>query len=150
MANKYRNIPQEEKLMQEEAPVFKAVSAKTEAQPKKKGVLAKALAGVFSGTFLANEKNFKHVPFILFLAVLAITYIGYGYYADNKIREVNKISNQLKELRSEFIYTKSELMFASKQSEVAKAAESIGLKEPIVPPFKIKTDSTKLYQTEKK
>lgn len=66
MANKYRNIPQEEKLMQEEAPVSKAVSAKTESKPKKKGVLAKALAGVFSGTFLANEKNFKHVPFILF------------------------------------------------------------------------------------
>jgi hypothetical protein len=149
MANKFRKIPNEEELIQETAPAPKKVSEKTDSKPIKKGVLAKALAGMFSGTFLANEKNFRHVPFVLFLAVLAITYIGYGYYADNKIREVNKISNQLKELRSEFIYTKSELMFASKQSEVAKAAEAIGLKEPIVPPFKIKTDSITLHQSDK-
>jgi hypothetical protein len=58
---------------------------------------------------------------------------------------VNKISNQLKELRTEYIYTKSELMFASKQSEVAKSAEQLGLKEPLVPPIKIEVDSAKLY-----
>jgi hypothetical protein len=37
-------------------------------------------------------------------------------------------------------------MFASKQSEVAKAAEKLGLKEPVVPPIKIKVDSTQLYK----
>ncbi len=150
MANKLRDIKkQEEPEVQKETmeTTEKVSEAKTIGKPVKKGVLAKALAGVFSGTFLANEKNFKHVPFVLFLAVLAIAYIAYGYYADNTIREVNKITNNLKELRSEFIYTKSELMFASKQSEVAKAAEPIGLKEPIVPPFKIIADSTELYKT---
>ncbi len=150
MANKLRDIKkQEEPELQKETQEAneKVSESKPSSKPIKKGVLAKALAGVFSGTFLANEKNFKHVPFVLFLAVLAIAYIAYGYYADNTIREVNKITNQLKELRSEFIYTKSELMFASKQSEVAKAAEPIGLKEPIVPPFKIIADSAELYKT---
>lgn len=147
MANKPREIkkpePIEELVEENTAPVQ---SKPKTGKPVKKGVLAKVLSGVFSGTFLANEKNFKHVPFILFGAVLATAYIAYGYYADDTIREVNKISNNLKELKSEFIYTKSELMFASKQSEVAKAAESIGLKEPIVPPLKIETDSIQLYQ----
>ena len=46
------------------------------------------------------------IPFILFLALIAILYIANGYYADDKIREVNKVSNQLKELRSEYISTK--------------------------------------------
>lgn len=146
MANKPREIkkpePIEELVEENAAPVQ---SKPKTGKPVKKGVLAKVLSGVFSGTFLANEKNFKHVPFILFGAVLATAYIAYGYYADDTIREVNKISNNLKELKSEFIYTKSELMFASKQSEVAKAAESIGLKEPIVPPLKIETDSIQLY-----
>ncbi|MBK7310454.1 MAG: hypothetical protein IPI93_06575 [Sphingobacteriaceae bacterium] len=141
MANKIRETKKEEPIEEQvqQAPVKKA-----NAKPGKKGVLAKALSGVFSGTFLANEKNFKHVPFILFMAVVATSYIAYGYYADDTIRDVNKITNNLKELKSEFIYTKSELMFASKQSEVAKAAEPIGLKEPITPPLKIKVDSAQL------
>ena len=108
-------------------------------------MLAKGLSSVFSGSFLTNEKTLKHLPFILFLALVAIFYIANGYYADDKIREVNKISNQLKELRSEYISTKSELMFASKQSEVAKSAEQLGLKEPVVPPKKIEVDSIQLY-----
>lgn len=143
MANKLREIKKEEPIEElvEQAPVKKANT-----KPGKKGVLAKALSGIFSGTFLANEKNFKHVPFILFIAIMATAYIAYGYYADDTIRDVNKITNNLKELKSEFIYTKSELMFASKQSEVAKAAEPIGLKEPITPPLKIKVDSTQLYK----
>jgi len=143
MANKIREIKKEEPIEElvEQQPVKKA-----NAKPGKKGVLAKALSGIFSGTFLANEKNFKHVPFILFIAIMATAYIAYGYYADDTIRDVNKITNNLKELKSEFIYTKSELMFASKQSEVAKAAEPIGLKEPITPPLKIKVDSTQLYK----
>jgi hypothetical protein len=108
-------------------------------------VLAKGLSSVFSGTFLTNEKNLKHLPFILYLGLMAILYIANGYYADDKIREENKTNNQLKELRSEYISVKSDLMFASKQSEVAKSAEALGLKEPVVPPVKIEVDSSQLY-----
>ena len=36
-------------------------------------------------------------------------------------------------------------MFISKQSEVAKAAEELGLKEPVVPPVKIAVDSAQLF-----
>jgi hypothetical protein len=34
-------------------------------------------------------------------------------------------------------------MFVSKQSEVAKAVEPLGLKEPVVAPMKIEIDSIK-------
>lgn len=147
MPNKFRDIPvQTEALEQEQEVIEQVVRNKEEklAKPRKKGVLAKGLSAVFSGTFLTSEKTLKNLPYIIFLAFVAIFYIGNGYYADGKIREVNKISNELKELRTEYISTKSELMFASKQSEVAKAAEKIGLKESVVPPYKIKVDSTEL------
>lgn len=85
----------------------------------------------------------KHVPFLLFLSVIAILYIANGYWADDKVRQVNKISAQLKELRSEYISTKSDLMFVSKQSEVARTAEKLGLKEPVTPPMKIVVDTAK-------
>lgn len=150
MSNKFRDIPKQE-LQEEPENVETKKSAKDTLPPKnrKKGVLAKGLAAVFSGTFLTNEKTLKHVPFVLFLALIAILYIANGYYADDKIREVNKINNELKELRSEYISVKSDLMFVSKQSEVAKSVEPIGLKEPVVPPMKIEADSLKKTVTEK-
>lgn len=148
MANKFRDIPTQAEEQEEEQLTAEEIEQKVAKprKPRKKGVLAKGLGSVFSGTFLTNEKTLKHLPFIIFLTFVAILYIANGYYADDKIREVNKISNQLKELRSEYISTKSELMFASKQSEVAKSAEKLGLKQPVVPPTKIEVDSLQLYK----
>ena len=145
MSNKFREVPKAEHVQKDLENVESENSTTDTPPPKKrkKGVLAKALSSVFSGTFLTNESTLKHVPFLLFLAFIAILYIANGYQADDKIREVNKITNELKELRSEYISTKSDLMFVSKQSEVAKAAEPLGIKEPIVPPMKIETDSLK-------
>lgn len=150
MANTFRDIPTKTDVLgQEDKPAGGTITGKPSEKQKSrhKGVLAKGISSVFSGTFLSNQKTLRHMPFILFLAVIALLYIANGYYADDKIREVNKLSNQLKELRTEYIYTKSELMFASKQSEVAKAASALGLKEPLVPPFIIETDSNSLYQS---
>jgi len=148
VANKFRDIPTQAEEQEEEQLTAEEIEQKVAKprKPRKKGVLAKGLGSVFSGTFLTNEKTLKHLPFIIFLTFVAILYIANGYYADDKIREVNKISNQLKELRSEYISTKSELMFASKQSEVAKSAEKLGLKQPVVPPTKIEVDSLQLYK----
>jgi len=152
LANKYRETKQQEaeEVMEEVVPEKEQTpSPQKPSKPRKKGVLAKGLSSVFSGTFLTNEKNLKNLPYILFLAVIAIFYIAWGYFADDKIREFNKTTNDLKELRSDHISTKSELMFASKQSEVAKAAEKLGLKESIVPPTKIEVDSLELYKNTK-
>jgi hypothetical protein len=147
LGNKFRDIPVITEPQPQPETINTSGTVKKAQKPRKKGVLAKGLSSVFSGTFLTNEKSLQHLPFILFLAFIAILYIANGYYADDKIREVNKISNQLKELRSEYISTKSELMFASKQSEVARSAAELGLKEPVVPPIKIEVDSAQLYKT---
>jgi hypothetical protein len=76
----------------------------------------------------------KNLPFFLFLAVLAIVYIANGHYADNTVRKINKVNRELKELQFEYKTLKSEVMFRSKQSELAKAVEPLGLKELTVPP----------------
>ena len=151
MPNKYREIvkPEKEELKHEVVVEQQTDSSNNDSKKsRQKGMVAKGLSAVFSGTFLTNDKTLKHLPYFIFLAFLALIYIANGYYADDKIREVNKLSNQLKELRSEYISTKSDLMFASKQSEVAKSVEKLGLREPITPPIKIKVDSTQLYKSE--
>lgn len=131
MANKFKDIEQEEEeQVVEPTPVQKKKSTG-------KGGLFKSLSALFGGGFLSATIVVAYIPFVLFLSGLAIFYISYNYWADDKLRQQNKITLQLKELRSEYIASKSDLMFISKQTEVAKAVESMGLKEPIVPPMKI-------------
>ena len=76
----------------------------------------------------------KNIPFFLFLSALAIVYIANGHYADNTVRSINKLNRELKELQYEYKTLKSEVMFRSKQSELAKSVETLGLKELVVPP----------------
>jgi Bacteriodetes cell division protein (FtsL-like) len=76
----------------------------------------------------------KNMPFFLFITVLAVIYIYNGHYADKTARDINKVNNELKELQYEYKTLKSEVMFRSKQSELAKAVEPFGLKELVTPP----------------
>ncbi|HEX4850575.1 MAG TPA: FtsL-like putative cell division protein [Puia sp.] len=83
----------------------------------------------------------KNIPFFLFLALLAVIYIYNGHYADKIVRDISRTGKELKELQYEFKSLKSEVMFRSKQSELAKAVEPFGLKELTKPPV-ILVDST--------
>ncbi len=76
----------------------------------------------------------SNFPFFLFLAALAIVYIYNGHYADKTLREITRVSNEIKELQYEYKTLKSDVMFRSKQSELAKAVEPLGLKELTTPP----------------
>jgi len=71
----------------------------------------------------------KQVPFFLFLALLAVIYIYNGHYADKTIRNINRTGKEVKELQYEYIDVKSKVMGKSKQSELVKAVEPLGLKE---------------------
>jgi cell division protein FtsL len=80
----------------------------------------------------------KQVPFFLFLALLAVVYIYNGHYADKTIRNINQTAKEVKELQYEYKNIKSEVMFRSKQSEMAKAVEPLGLKELTIAPVVLK------------
>ena len=83
----------------------------------------------------------KNIRFFLFLAALAVIYIYNGHYADKVVRDINRTNKELKELQYEYKTLKSEVMFRSKQSELARAVEPFGLKELTLPPYLL-TDST--------
>ena len=89
----------------------------------------------------------KNIPYFLFLSALAVVYIYNGHYADKTIRNINKVNKELKELQYEYKTLKSEVMFRSKQSEMAKAVEPLGLKELMAPPI-VLTDSTSAEKNE--
>ena len=76
----------------------------------------------------------KNIPFFLFLSVLAVLYIYNGHYADKLVRKINVTEKHIKELEYEYKTVKSEVIFRSKASELAKAVEPLGLKELVAPP----------------
>jgi len=115
-------------------------------KPAKENKVVKSVASVVSGNFLSKETTLKNLPFIFFLSFLAICYIANGYYADDQVRKVNRLTNDIKELRTQYIVVKDSLVVKSKQTEIAKALalQQTGIKESVVPPKKIvvKTVST--------
>ena len=44
---------------------------------------------------------------------------------------------EVEDLRADYTTLKADLMFASKQSEVARQVSEIGLKESLKPPYKV-------------
>ena len=79
--------------------------------------------------WLNYQSLVRQLPFFLFLAILAVLYIYNGHYADKTIRNINRTAREVKELQYEYKTVKSEVMFRSKQSELVKAVEPLGLKE---------------------
>lgn len=88
--------------------------------------------------WLNYQSIVKQVPFFFFLALLAVIYIYNGHYADKTIRNINRTAKEVKELQYEYKAAKSEVMFRSKQSELVKAVEPLGLKELTVAPAVLK------------
>ena len=98
------------------------------------------LRNILGGSFLTRTGMVSLLPFLFFVTFLAILYIANIYYAEKDIREFNALKSELKELRYEYITGKSKLMNISKQSEVTKRLLGSGIKESVVPPFKIFID----------
>lgn len=83
----------------------------------------------------------KQIPFFLFLAFLAVLYIYNGHMADKTIRNINKTSNELKELQFEYKDVQGDVLKRSRQSELIQAVQPLGLKELTTPPV-VLIDST--------
>ena len=92
--------------------------------------------------WLNYQSVVKQVPFFLFLALLAVIYIYNGHYADKTIRNINRTSKEVKELQYEYIDVKGQVMGQSKQSELVKAVEPLGLKELTGTPVVLKDSIT--------
>ena len=79
----------------------------------------------------------KYLPKILFTMILGLVYISNTHYAEKTVRKINTAQAEVEDLRADYTTLKSDLMFASKQSEVARKVKSMGLKESLKPPYKV-------------
>lgn len=77
----------------------------------------------------------RNIPFFLLLAFLAVLYIYNGHLADKLTRKISVTEKHIKELQYEYKTIKSEVIFRSKASELARVVEPLGLKELTAPPI---------------
>ena len=86
---------------------------------------------------LSEGLPMKQMPRILFIIGLLIFYIGNTHYADKIVRNTAKTKAEVQDLRADYTTLKADLMFKSKQSEVAKRLAVLGLEESLTPPYKL-------------
>lgn len=79
----------------------------------------------------------QYLPKILFVVFLSLIYISNTHYAEKTTRQIDRAQSEVEDLRADYTTLKSDVMFASKQSEVARRVKSMGLKESLNPPFKV-------------
>ncbi|HKX87274.1 MAG TPA: FtsL-like putative cell division protein [Flavobacterium sp.] len=96
------------------------------------------LYSLLKARFLVNEDAFKNWQFIVYLIFLAIIMIANTHSYEKKIFEIAELTNEVKELRSEFVDRRSELMKIKMESTVAQKMEKKEIFPSSVPPKKIK------------
>lgn len=79
----------------------------------------------------------KNVGFFIYIAFLMVLYIANGHKADKMERDMSHISGEIKELQYEYKTVKSELMSRSREAEIIKEVEPMGLKVSLDPPKRI-------------
>jgi hypothetical protein len=97
----------------------------------------------FTKDFFNAEAATRALPFILFLSLLGMIYIANRNLAENNIRDIDKITKQVKELSYDYKTTKAELAYKSTLTEVGKRADTLGIKESLQPPQKITDEEVK-------
>nr|WP_309760396.1 FtsL-like putative cell division protein [Flavobacterium sp.] len=97
--------------------------------------------GVYSllkARFLINDDALKNWRFIVFLILLAIIMIANTQRFEQKVFRIAELTNQVKELRSEFVDRRSELMKLKMESTVSQKMIEKEIFPSTVPPVKIK------------
>ena len=102
-----------------------------------KRIMKKNFYNIIKGRFLVNDDALKNWRFIIFLSLLALIMIGSSHTADKKVHEIARLSNQVKELKSEYVDVRMRLMQSKMESKIIKAMEQRGLFPSETPPQKI-------------
>ena len=96
---------------------------------------------LLKGNFLVNEDSFKNWRFISFIVLLMLLMIASAHSSDRKVMEIARLNKEIKELRAEFVDTRSISMKMKLESTVRKKVEEMGLKPSETPPHLIKVIS---------
>jgi len=113
-----------------------APTGEAKVAPKKRG-LSSLLGKLDSVSENGLKKVLFNLPFVLFLVMLAALHIASNHMAENYARRITKTEKEVRVLRWQYMNTASGLMLKSKESQVAKMVDTLGVRELRIPPYKI-------------
>ncbi|WP_341654424.1 FtsL-like putative cell division protein [Blattabacterium cuenoti] len=91
---------------------------------------------ILKGKFLVKKDAYRSWNFIVFITVLSLISITSSHIMDRKIREITKISEEIKELKSEYADLHSKCMKMQLASFIRKKLVN-GLKHLESPPYEL-------------
>lgn len=101
---------------------------------------ARFLVSLLNGEAMQKEGFVKNISFMVYLVVLLIMYLSYGYYAETSLRDLMNTDAKLKEVKAEYVTSKSILEQKKLQSKIAETVVPMGLQESMESPYKIKAE----------
>ena len=102
-----------------------------------------SLKSIIGGDILQSRFMLHQVVFFMFLVLLAIIYTGNRYASQQDALLIDSLKVELQEERYRVLTIESDLLNASRQSEIAKKLKQNGdslLQNSTTPPFAIKTE----------
>ena len=96
-----------------------------------------SLLHIIRGQFLINQDALKTWKFILFFAALAMIMISSAHRVDKKVHKIAALSEEVKQLKSQFVSGRMALMNAKMETKIIKAMGNRCLFPSEVPPKKI-------------
>lgn len=100
------------------------------------------LYNVLKGKFLVDEDAKKNWGFIIFLTSLALLMITSSHQIDRKVQKIATLNKEKRQLYSQFVATRSDLMKLKMESSISKRLADNGLFVSQTPPQKIKVRIT--------
>ena len=98
-----------------------------------------SLRDLLDGNVLTRKAVLKQTRFILLLVLIAFISIANRNHAEKTVIRLNRLQNDVKEMRAESITISSDLVRISRQSEVVRLLKryELGLDENLEPPKKL-------------
>ena len=124
-----RLVPEEEKKKEKPKKRRKRASGQSR--------LSRTMASVLNGDFFQRENLIRNMPFFLFVAVLLIVYIGYGYYVDKTSRNIAELEEESRSLQADINNEKAYYGRLSMYSQIADSTSVDGVGPSLDPPIKI-------------
>ncbi len=92
---------------------------------------------ILKGKFLISEDAIKNWRMLLFLSFLAMSMIGSSHSAESKVHNIARLNNEVRELRTQFVDGRTELMQIKMESSVVLKMAKKAIHQPEEPPKKI-------------
>ena len=108
-------------------------------EEKKRKKRRVSLMYILGGGILKEDFIIKHTKMIVLIVILLFFYISNRYTCIIKIREIDRLQNELKEVQSEAVSVSLRLTGNMVPSDVEERVkrQGLGLEKPKTPPYKL-------------